>query len=154
VLPALLALAEKGRFSYLAYHLAWRWNAKSQSYLARHYEDEFHSTGTCGPFGSAAACAKLFHSTVSKIRNTFWPGGQPVGGLRENFGTMTKPFQAGHAAESGFAFGRTYLARLDGGGANSGSGARVLPCFRRIVQSRAIMDRLGNRGRSPLLEFA
>jgi len=29
--------------------------------------------------------------------------GSQSGGLRENFGTMTKPFQAGHAAESGLA---------------------------------------------------
>ena len=33
--------------------------------------------------------------------NTFGLVASQSGGLRENFGTMTKPFQAGHAAESG-----------------------------------------------------
>src|SRR5713226_8102894 len=37
----------------------------------------------------------------SKILNTFGLVASQSGGLRENFGTMTKPFQAGHAAESG-----------------------------------------------------
>src|SRR6266478_237036 len=67
----------------------------------RHYQDGFHSTGTCGPFGSAAACAKLLHFEVPKILNAFGLVASQSGGLRENFGTMTKPYQAGHAAESG-----------------------------------------------------
>jgi 2-methylcitrate dehydratase PrpD len=35
--------------------------------------------------------------------NTFGIAASHSAGLRENFGTMTKPLQAGHAAESGFA---------------------------------------------------
>jgi 2-methylcitrate dehydratase PrpD len=67
----------------------------------RHYEDGFHTTGTCGPFGSAAACAKLLGFDVQRTLNTFGLAASQSGGLRENFGTMTKPYQAGHAAESG-----------------------------------------------------
>src|SRR5467141_3892264 len=106
VLPATLALAERGGVSgkelMLAYHLGVEVECKiAEAISPRHYEDGFHSTGTCGPFGSGAACAKLLQFDVSKIRNTFGLAASQSGGLRENFGTMTKPFQAGHAAESG-----------------------------------------------------
>src|SRR5882762_3958884 len=106
VLPAILALAENGTISgkefMLAYHLGAEVECKiAEAISPRHYQDGFHSTGTCGAFGSAAACAKLFQFDLSKILNTFGLAASQSGGLRENFGTMTKPFQAGHAAESG-----------------------------------------------------
>jgi len=106
VLPAVLALAEgrktSGKEFMLAYHLGVEVECKiAEAISPRHYQDGFHSTGTCGPFGSAAACAKLLQFELSKIRNTFGLAASQSGGLRENFGTMTKPFQAGHAAESG-----------------------------------------------------
>jgi len=108
VLPALLALAEgvmiSGKEFMLAYHLGVEVECKiAEAISPRHYQDGFHSTGTCGPFGSAAACAKLLRFDISKILNTFGLVASQAGGLRENFGTMTKPFQAGHAAESGLA---------------------------------------------------
>src|SRR6202158_403548 len=106
VLPAIFALAERGGVSgkqlTLAYHLGVEVECKiAEAISPRHYQDGFHSTGTCGPFGSAAACAKLLRFEPSKILNTFGLAASLSGGLRENFGTMTKPFQAGHAAESG-----------------------------------------------------
>src|SRR6266446_424561 len=108
VLPAILALAEgagvSGKQLTLAYHLGVEVECKiAEAISPRHYQDGFHSTGTCGPFGSAAACAKILRFELSKILNTFGLVASQSGGLRENFGTMTKPFQAGHAAESGLA---------------------------------------------------
>src|SRR6267154_572820 len=106
VLPAVLALGEQRRISgkdlLLAYHLGVEVECKIAEAIApRHYEDGFHSTGTCGPFGSAAACSKLLRFDVGKTLNVFGLAASQSGGLRENFGTMTKPFQAGRAAESG-----------------------------------------------------
>jgi 2-methylcitrate dehydratase PrpD len=106
VLPPLLALAEgqglTGRQFMLAYHTGVEVECKiAEAISPRHYQDGFHSTGTCGPFGSAAACAKLMRFDLAKTLNTFGLVASQSGGLRENFGTMTKPFQAGHAAESG-----------------------------------------------------
>ncbi|HET8922294.1 MAG TPA: MmgE/PrpD family protein [Candidatus Acidoferrum sp.] len=108
VLPAILALAERGGFSgkewMLAYHLGVEVECKiAEAISPRHYQDGFHSTGTCGPFGSAAACARLLRFDLYKTLNTFGLVASQSGGLRENFGTMTKPFQAGHAAECGLA---------------------------------------------------
>lgn len=106
VLPAILALAEHSKISgkdfTLAYHVGVEVECKIAEAIApRHYQDGFHSTGTCGPFGSAAASAKLLHFDIPKVLKTFGLVASQSGGLRENFGTMTKPFQAGHAAESG-----------------------------------------------------
>jgi 2-methylcitrate dehydratase PrpD len=106
VLPAVLALGEQRKISgkdfLLAYHLGVEVECKIAEAIApRHYEDGFHSTGTCGPFGSAAACSKLFRLDREKTLNAFGIAASRSAGLRENFGTMTKPLQAGHAAESG-----------------------------------------------------
>src|SRR6266481_3893374 len=106
VLPAIFALAEQrtvnGKDWLLAYHVGTEVECKiAESISPRHYQDGFHTTGTCGPFGSAAACAKLLQFDLSKTLKTFGLAASQSGGLRENFGTMTKPFQAGHAAEIG-----------------------------------------------------
>ena len=108
VLPAILALSQgrsiSGKEFLLAYHLGVEVECKiAEAISPRHYQDGFHSTGTCGPFGSAAASAKLLRFELPKVLNTFGLAASQSGGLRENFGTMTKPFQAGHAAESGLA---------------------------------------------------
>ena len=106
VLPAIFALAEQRTVSGKEWLLAYQIGAEVECKIAeaispRHYQDGFHTTGTCGPFGSAAACAKLLKFDLGKTLNSFGLAGSQSGGLRENFGTMTKPFQAGHAAESG-----------------------------------------------------
>src|ERR1700730_7212273 len=106
VLPAILALAEQGTVTGKEWMLAYQVGAEVECKIAeaispRHYQDGFHTTGTCGPFGSAAACAKLLKFDLSKTLDTFGLAASHSRGLRENFGTMTKPFQAGHAAESG-----------------------------------------------------
>lgn len=106
VLPAAFALAEQrtvsGKEWMLAYHLGVEVECKIAEAIApRHYQDGFHTTGTCGPFGSAAACAKLLQFDLSETLIAFGLAASNSGGLRENFGTMTKPYQAGHAAQSG-----------------------------------------------------
>src|SRR5437899_9108474 len=106
VLPAVLALSSgwkiSGKKLMLSYHVGVEVECKiAEAISPRHYQDGFHSTGTCGALGSAAACAKLLRFDQSKTLNAFGLAASQSGGLRENFGTMTKPFQAGHAAESG-----------------------------------------------------
>jgi 2-methylcitrate dehydratase PrpD len=67
-----------------------------------HYDLGWHITGTVGPFGAAAAVGKLLDLTETQM---LWALGlaatQPVG-LREMFGTMTKSFHPGRAAQNGF----------------------------------------------------
>ena len=54
-------------------------------------------------FGSTAACARLRGFDVGRTVRAFAIAASHAAGLRENFGTMMKPFQAGHSAESGVA---------------------------------------------------
>jgi len=106
VLPAALATAElqgkSGRDLLLAYQIGVEVECKiAEAISPRHYQDGFHSTGTCGVFGGTAACARLKGFDVEKTVRALAIAASHAAGLRENFGTMMKPFQAGHATESG-----------------------------------------------------
>src|ERR1700757_2229049 len=106
VLPAGLATAEiggkNGKDLLIAYQAGVEVECKiAEAISPRHYEDGFHSTGTCGVFGGMAACAKLKGLDVGRTTRAFGIAASHAAGLRENFGTRMKPFQAGHASESG-----------------------------------------------------
>ena len=66
-----------------------------------HYDAGWHITGTAGVFGAAAAAGKLLGLNEQQM---VWAlslaAAQPVG-LREMFGTMTKSFHPGRAAQNG-----------------------------------------------------
>src|SRR6266853_4064665 len=66
-----------------------------------HYEKGFHATGTLGTMGAAAAAARLLGLDAAQTRTALAIAATQASGLKENFGTMTKPFHAGHAARSG-----------------------------------------------------
>src|SRR5829696_5219124 len=107
-LPAALALAElvgaDGRATMLAYHLGVEVECKiAEAIDPRHYQTGFHATATCGTFAAAAAAAKLMGLDPEATARALSIAGSQSAGLRENFGTMTKPFHAGRAAESGVA---------------------------------------------------
>src|SRR5438046_7330324 len=106
VLPSVFALAETNRYTgedlTLAYHVGVEVECKiAEAISPRHYGAGFHSTGTLGSFGGAAACAKLLKLDTKRIANALGIAGAQAAGLRSNFGSMTKPFTAGHAAENG-----------------------------------------------------
>ena len=105
-LSAALAVAEakgaSGKDFMLAYHLGVEVETKvAEAISPRSYESGFHSTSMAGVFGSATAAAKLAGLDAMTLRRCYGLAGSQAGGLRENFGTMTKPFQAGHGAEAG-----------------------------------------------------
>jgi 2-methylcitrate dehydratase PrpD len=66
-----------------------------------HYLRGWHITGSTGTLGAAAACARLLG--LDELHTTWAIGiaaSQPIG-VREQFGTMTKPFHPGGAARAG-----------------------------------------------------
>jgi 2-methylcitrate dehydratase PrpD len=66
-----------------------------------HYDRGWHITGSTGTLGAAAACARLLKLDVQQIAMALGiAASQPVG-MREQFGTMTKPFHPGGAARAG-----------------------------------------------------
>jgi 2-methylcitrate dehydratase PrpD len=91
-----------GRDLLLAYHIGAEVECKIAEAIApRHYDEGFHSTGTCGTFGAAATVAKLHGLDLKRTLFALGIAGGEAAGLRENFGTMSKPLHAGRAAESG-----------------------------------------------------
>jgi 2-methylcitrate dehydratase PrpD len=148
VLPAALATAEvggkTGKDLLVAYQAGVEVECKiAEAISPRHYQDGFHSTGTCGPFGSAAACAKLLRFEHSEILNTFGLVASQSGGLRENFGTMTKPFQAGHAAESGLVSAELVALGWTAAGQILEADRGFFHAFGGSYDPAAILDRLG-----------
>src|SRR5499433_3369156 len=71
------------------------------SVYPKHYDAGWHITGTAGVFGAAAASGKLLGLSEQQM---LWALGlaatQPVG-LQEMFGSMTKSFHPGQAAQNG-----------------------------------------------------
>jgi 2-methylcitrate dehydratase PrpD len=66
-----------------------------------HYDRGWHITGSTGTVGAAAACARLLGLSVDQCQMAMGiAASQPVG-MREQFGTMTKPFHPGGAARAG-----------------------------------------------------
>ena len=66
-----------------------------------HYDRGWHITGSTGTLGAAAACARLLKLDTQKTAMALGiAASQPVG-MREQFGTMTKPFHPGAAARAG-----------------------------------------------------
>jgi 2-methylcitrate dehydratase PrpD len=105
VLAAVLAIAEQeqrsGAALEAAYHVGIEVCCKiAEAADPRHYEDGFHTTGTCGTFGAAAGIASLLRLGAENVTAVLGLAGSQAAGLRENFGTMTKPFHPGRAAES------------------------------------------------------
>ncbi len=68
---------------------------------SRHYEVGWHSTGTIGFLGAAAAASKALKLEPSKVANALGIAASSATGLRVSFGTMTKSFHVGHAAMTG-----------------------------------------------------
>ncbi len=66
-----------------------------------HYDRGWHITGSTGTVGAAAACARLLKLDVQQTTMAIGiAASQPVG-LREQFGSMSKPLHPGAAARAG-----------------------------------------------------
>jgi 2-methylcitrate dehydratase PrpD len=106
-LTAGLAMAERlggvsGRDFLTAFLAGFEVECKiAEAINPRHYQHGFHSTATCGTFGGAAGVANLSGLAPAVTCTALGIAGSLSAGLRENFGTMMKPFHAGRAAESG-----------------------------------------------------
>ena len=106
ILPAVLAVGEKlhisGREALLSYITGFEVEARIAMTCAKQqYDLGWHTTSTLGSIGAAAAIAKMLKLDEEKIRITLGIASSLSGGLRKNFGTMTKPLHAGNAARNG-----------------------------------------------------
>jgi 2-methylcitrate dehydratase PrpD len=106
VIPAILAVAETERLSGRSLLEALVAGIEFECRLGAllgggHYNLGFHSTGTVGTFGAAAACAHLMRLDEDGWLRALGLAGTQAAGLKSGFGTMAKPLHAGRAASAG-----------------------------------------------------
>jgi len=106
VLPVVLAIGQmkhcSGQDVLTAYIIGLEVETKIGSGIGKHhYAAGWHPTVTLGTLGAAAATAKLLNLDISQTRMALGIASSQASGLRQNFGTMTKPFHAGMAARNG-----------------------------------------------------
>jgi 2-methylcitrate dehydratase PrpD len=82
----------------LGYELAAR---ASNALYPEHYDAGWHMTGTTGALASATVAIRLLGLTGTAATHCLSIAATQAAGHREQFGTMTKPFHAGHAAAAG-----------------------------------------------------
>jgi len=106
VFPALLAWAEHqgvaGRPFLQAFVLGVEVEQRiAQAIYPSHYDRGWHITGSVGAFGAAAGLCRLMGLSPQHAANALGIAATQPTGLREMFGTMTKPFHPGKAAANG-----------------------------------------------------
>jgi 2-methylcitrate dehydratase PrpD len=66
-----------------------------------HYDEGWHITGTMGVFGPAVAAGRLAGLNPAQMVAALGIAGTQAAGVREVFGSMSKPLHAGRAAQAG-----------------------------------------------------
>ncbi|MCP4316868.1 MAG: MmgE/PrpD family protein [Hyphomicrobiales bacterium] len=106
VISAALALAQKtgatGEEFLNAALIGVETACRIGDWLGRsHYQKGFHQTATSGAFGAAMASARLLGLDAGKARHALAIASTRASGLKSQFGTMGKPYNAGIAASNG-----------------------------------------------------
>ena len=106
VLSSALAISEQLKSTGKDFLLAYILGVEAECRIAdainpRHYQAGFHTTATIGGLGATVAVGKLLRLKEDAMEAALAIGASMASGLRENFGTMTKPLHAGRSAENG-----------------------------------------------------
>ena len=123
LLPTILALADRTDPSGEKAITAYAAGLETASYVAEpispsHYEAGWHATSTFGAIGATATAASLLNLDTETTEMALNIAASTPSGLKENFGTMTKPLHAGLASRSGIT-----AAMLAAGGFTAGKKA-------------------------------
>ncbi len=150
VAPTLLALAEYRKITGREFVTAMVLGIEAECRIMRavtptHQDAGWHATGTAGVFGAAVAAGKVLGLDEARMCHAIGLAAtQPVG-LREMFGSMTKSFHPGRAAQNGLLAAllaeKGYTSSLQGIEAKRGW-ANVLSTARNY---QVITDNLGTQ---------
>ena len=115
VLPAVLAVAEEigasGRELLAAFVAGVEIEGRINYAMGRdHYPRGWHTTATYGTFGATAGVAHLLKLSADQYATAMGLAASHACGVKANFGTMTKPYHPGHAAENGINCARLAAA--------------------------------------------
>ncbi|NOX28745.1 MAG: MmgE/PrpD family protein [Actinobacteria bacterium] len=123
VMSATLAMAQRcgstGADFLAAVIVGMETSVRVGKWLGRgHYDVGFHQTATAGAFGAAAGAGHLLKLTTEQIQQSLGIVSTRASGLKVQFGTMGKPYNAGIAAANGIEAaelaGAGFIARADG----------------------------------------
>jgi 2-methylcitrate dehydratase PrpD len=106
IMPAALAVAESADAPAKAVADAFLLGAEASVRLGMtlgrgHYDRGFHQTATAGAFGATIAAAHIGGLDATRLRHALSLVATRASGLKSQFGTMGKPFNAGVAASNG-----------------------------------------------------
>lgn len=109
IVPAALAVAETAGSSgaelvtalALGYEVTNRLTRVYGDNLAGPYAFGYHKPSVYAVFGATAAAARLLGLDAERTGRAFGIAASQAGGLRVNFGTMTKPMHAGNSNRTG-----------------------------------------------------
>ncbi|MEM9583157.1 MAG: MmgE/PrpD family protein [Pseudomonadota bacterium] len=106
VIPAALAVAERTGASGEAFLQACLAGVEASIrigvWLGRgHYQIGYHQTGTAGCFGATIAAGRLLGCDAGQLGHAIGLASTRAAGLKSQFGTMGKPYNAGAAAAAG-----------------------------------------------------
>ncbi len=106
VVSAALAMAERVGASGTAFQIAALIGCEASVrvglWLGRgHYQGGFHQTATAGAFGAGLAAGRLMGLTSDQMADVLGLLATRASGLKSQFGSMGKPFNAGIAAANG-----------------------------------------------------
>src|ERR1044071_5467818 len=142
-LAAALAVAERSGASGASFLEAYLVGVEVECKMAEaidpnHYERGFHSTGTLGVFGAAAAAGKLMKLNPAQLAHMLAIAASLSAGIRVNFGSMSKPLNAARASENG-VFAAELASRGFTGGDNGLDGQWG---FFQVLGDGADLDRI------------
>lgn len=158
VCSALLALAEERPMSGRAFITSMIVGIEVECRIGNsvypdHYDRGWHITGTTGVFGAAAAVGHAIGLDQTKMQWALGLAATQASGLREMFGTMTKSFHPGRAAQNG-AFS-AFLA--EAGYDSSLQGIEAKRGFANVLSDKQdygeILDDLGTRWEAALNSY-
>jgi len=110
-----------------------------------HYTRGWHATSSIGTLGCAAAAARLLGLDVNQTRHALGMAASMASGLKENFGSMTKPYHAGHAAQSGLRAAQLAREGLTASDAALEGRQGYVAAFSGATLPADALDRLGSR---------
>jgi 2-methylcitrate dehydratase PrpD len=106
IYPAALAAAEESNVLATDVRDAFLVGAEASCRIGMvlgrvHYQRGFHQTATAGAFGATVAAGRLYRLSSDQMRHALSLVATRTSGLKSQFGTMGKPFNAGIAAANG-----------------------------------------------------
>lgn len=119
LLPGLLALGEEVKASGMdiitGFILGLEVAGRLCDAMGPDYPDDlgWHPTGPLATVGSAVASAKIMKLNVEQMVTAIGLGASQAAGLRQNFGTMVKPFHVGNSQRAGILSAKLARAGFD-----------------------------------------